>query len=131
MHNRIKNLPLELQEHIYQYFWSNKFYKVLIEIKNIIDLDYNVNKFVTKNYNNITSNKSNYKKLNKLIEKISNNQGKMLLCRYNNLNLRFCNKSYIQNVCSGIRNDYIYIAPILICKSNYLRYQMLFYLKSL
>ena len=131
--SKINNLPNELQDHIYGYYWSYNFYKVLDEIKNIFLLDDKINNFISKYGNNVIKQNNNYyyKKFNTLIKKITHNKGKMLLCKYNNLSLKYCNINYIDKICSDIKNDYKYIAPILVSKSNYLRYQVFYYLKSL
>lgn len=128
-----KNLPYELQDKIYQYYWSYVHYNILNEIKEIIFLDKKINNFIKRYDNNIIKKNNNYyyKQFNFLIKEITCNKGKMLLCKYNNLSLRYCTTNYINNVCSNINDDYKYIAPILICKSYHLRYYVLHYLKSL
>jgi len=131
--DKINMLPYELQEHIYQYYWSNIYLDVLNEIKSITALDKKINTFINKYKNNIIKENNNfyYREFNNLIRKITYNKGKMLLCNYNNLSLRNCNIKYINNICSTIRDDYKYIAPILISKSNFMRYDTFQYLKSL
>jgi hypothetical protein len=131
--DKINMLPYELQDHIYQYYWSNIYLNVLNELKDIIILDKKINNFINKYQNNIIKENNNfyYKKLNDSIRKITHNKGKILLCKYNNLSLRNCNIEYIYNICSTISDNYKYIAPILICKSNFMRYNVLYYLKSL
>ena len=128
---KINSLPNELEEYIYTYYWSNIFFEVLTELKNIVFLDQQINYFIDRNNNLLKGNNYYYKKYNYLIKKITNNRGKMLLCKYNNLNLKYCNIKYINTICSSINNDYKYIAPFLICKSNFLSYQVFYYLKSL
>uniref|UniRef100_A0A6C0AYP2 Uncharacterized protein n=1 Tax=viral metagenome TaxID=1070528 RepID=A0A6C0AYP2_9ZZZZ len=131
--DKINMLPYELQEHIYQYYWSNIYLDVLNEIKSITALDTKINIFINKYQNNIIKENNNfyYRKFNDSIRKITHNKGKMLLCNYNNLSLRNCNIKYIFNICSTIRDDYKYIAPVLISKSNFMRYNVYQYLKSL
>lgn len=133
IYENIKNLPDELQDKIYQYYWTYIYYNVLNEIKEIIYLEQKINNFIKRYENNIVkeNNYYYYKKFNNLIKNITPNKGKMLLCKYNNLNLQYCTTNYINNICSNINNNYKYIAPILICKSNHLRYHILHYLKSL
>lgn len=129
----INNLPIELQDYIYRYYWSNIFFKVLSELNDIKLLDNKINIFIKRYGNNILKHNNNYyyRQFNNLIEKITNNRGKMLFCKYNNLSLKHSNINYISSVCSSINVNYKYIAPILICNSTFLRYEIFYYLKSL
>jgi hypothetical protein len=133
INDNIKLLPNELQDNIYQYYWSYVYSNIVNELNEIIILDKQINIFVQRYENNIVkeNNKFYYKKFNNLIKNITHNKGKILLCKYNNLSLQYCNMDYIYNICSNISNDYKYIAPILLCKSNTMRYQVIYYLKSL
>lgn len=134
IYENIKNLPDVLQDKIYQYYWTYIYSNVLNEITDTILLDKQINNFIDRYGNNVIKKHNNfyYRKFNKLIkENITYDKAKMLLCKYNNLNLKYCDENYIYNICSSINSDYQYIAPILICRSNELRYQVFHYLKSL
>lgn len=132
IHN-IKKIPLELQIKIFQYYYSYLHNEIMNEIKNIYILENKITKFI-KNYVNSLIKENNlyyYKKFNDNIKKISHNNGKILLCKINNLKLGYCNLDYINKICYDIKDDYKYIAPILIYSSGINRYYMKSYLTSL
>lgn len=129
----IKKLPLELQIKIFQYYYSYLHNEILNEIKNIYILENKITNFI-KHYGNSLIKENNlyyYKKFNNAIKEISHNNGKILLCKINNFKLGYCNLEYINKICYDIKNDYKYIAPILICSSGINRYYMKNYLTGL
>lgn len=129
----IKKLPLELQIKIFQYYYSYLHNEIINEIKNIYILENRITKFIN-NYGNSLIKENNlyyYKKFNDDIKKISHNNGKILLCKINNFKLGYCNLVYINKICYDVKDNYKYIAPILICSSGINRYYMKNYLSKL
>ena len=129
----IKKMPLELQIKIFQYYYSYLHNELLTEIKSIYILENKITNFITKYKHSFVRehNLYYYRQFNKCIKDISHNNGKILLCKVNNLNLRHCTLDYINKICYDIKEDYKYIAPILICYSGMNRYYMKSYLSGL
>jgi len=129
----IKNMPLEIEIKIFNYYYSDLYDKVLNEIKSIHILEDKINIFIKK-YSNSLIKENNlyyYRQFNNFIKQISHNNGKILLCKINNFNLGYCNLDYIDKICHNINCDYKYIAPILIYTSGINRYSMCYYLSTL
>lgn len=83
---------MESQDYIYyKYYWRNFLLKVLSEFENIKLLDNKINIFIDIFGNNIFDQNNNHysRQFNHLIKKITHNRGKVLLCKYDNLSLRF------------------------------------------
>ena len=126
-------LPEEIQEKIFQYYYSYLHKELLNEIKSVYHLERDIVNFINKDKKSLLyeSNLEHYRKFNNLIKDITHNRGKMLLCKINNLKLRYSNLDYIHNICYDIKEDYKYIAPILISSDDINRYHIKHFLSSL
>ena len=130
---KVLMLPEEIQIKIFQYYYSYFHYDVINEIKNVFLLEKDIVNFIVENKKPLLheSNLKYYRKFNKLVKNISNDNGKMLLCKINNLKLKYSNLEYINNICYKMKEDYKYIAPILICIEDVNRYYIQYFLSSL
>lgn len=126
-------LPEEIQTKIFQYYYSYFHYDLINEIKNFFRLERDIINFIVQDKKSLLheSNHEHYRKFNNLIKDITRNRGKMLLCKINNLKLRYSNLEYINNICYNINEDYKYIAPILICSDYINRYHIQYFLSNL
>lgn len=125
-------LPEEIQTKIFQYYYSYFYKEILNEIKSVYHLERDIIDFIEDKKPLLhESNLEHYRKFNKLVKHISHDKGKMLLCKINNLKLKYSNLEYINNICYNINEDYKYIAPILICSDYINRYHIQYFLSSL
>jgi Zn/Cd-binding protein ZinT len=127
------NLPEEIVDQILNIYWHFNYNKVIEEINGIINLESKIYLFL-KRFSNTTIKENNlyyYKKFNTEVREITKNKGKMIFCKNNQLKLSYCNKEYIEKICKNIKEDYRYIAPLLIMNSGHLRYTVHSYLLTL
>ena len=126
--SKINKLPYEIQNNIYQYYYSFNIYKVNSEIKNIFKIEKEINNFIKRHNTSLIQKHIlvYYKKYNEQIRDIVYNKGKILLCKYNNLKLAHCNLEYVKNVCHKVNEKYKYIAPLIISNSGIYRYEALY-----
>ena len=126
-------LPEEIQTKIFQYYYSYFYKEILNEIKSVYHLERDIMNFIVEDKKPLLheSNLEHYRKFNKLVKHISHDKGKMLLCKINNLKLRYSNLEYINNICYKMKEDYKYIAPILICSDYINRYHIQYCLSNL
>jgi hypothetical protein len=120
------SLPYELKDRILQYYWNFQYNNIISEINNVIKINNEIQFFIDKHFNlNIHFHLLfYYRKYNYIIKNISTNKGLILLCKNNNLFLKFCSIKSINAITNGIKEDYRYITPLLIAKSGYQRYTM-------
>ncbi len=130
---KVLMLPDEIQTKIFQYYYSYFYKEILNEIKSVYHLERDIMNFIVEDKKPLLheSNLEHYRKFNKLVKHISHDKGKMLLCKINNLKLKYSNLEYINNICYNINEDYKYIAPILICIEDVNRYYIQYFLSSL
>ena len=130
---KVLMFPEEIQIKIFQYYYSYFHCDLINEIKNVFLLEKDIVNFIVENKKPLLheSNLKHYRKFNKLVKNISNDNGKMLLCKINNLKLKYANLEYINNICYKMKEDYKYIAPILICIEDVNRYYIQYFLSSL
>lgn len=124
---KMNELPYEIQNIIYQYYYSFNIYKINNEIKDIFRIEYQVNNFIKRHNTSLIQKYIlvYYKKYNEQIKEITYNRGKLLLCKYNKLKLAYSNLEYINNICYKINEKYKYIAPLIISNSGIYRYETL------
>lgn len=116
----INNLPIEIQDKIYKYYWSYNYKLVTDQISNVFKLEYNVLSFLKKYKNNNIQDqlKYYYKKYNYFIKDIIEDKGTFLISKVNNLKTSY----YCPDLYKNVNIDYRYIAPILISLSGVNRY---------
>lgn len=127
------NLPKEIIDQILNMYWHFTYNNVIEEINSIINLEQRIYLYL-KRFSKSTIKQNNlyyYKQFNKEVREITQNKGKILFCKNNQLRLSYCNKEYIERVCKNINEDYKYIAPLLIMNSGHLRYTVQSYLLTL
>jgi hypothetical protein len=126
----MNNLPTELQNNIWNYYWQYKYNDVVNEIKKPFNIENKAKVYLSKYFNVLNSKyKKNYmyyfKHINNEIKNIVNNKSFNLICHHNNLNMKHVNFDYITNIFKKVPEDYKYIAALFVLMSYHNRYHVL------
>ena len=101
------SLPQEIVDKILNLYWHFNYNNVIKEIDGINNLEKRIYLYL-KRFSNAPIKQNNlyyYKQFNKEVREITENKGKILLRKNNNLYLSYCNKEYIDKICKHINED--------------------------
>jgi hypothetical protein len=123
----MNKLPNPIQDIIWNHYWQFEFNNVVQVINQPYLVEYKSINFFEKYRNVLNSTyKENYKHyfkvINNNIKSVINNKGLNIICKQNNLLLRYINIDYINKVFEKVPNDYKYIAALFVLMGGHTRY---------
>ena len=122
----IYNLPDEIQDNIFRFYWKFKYNDVMYEINNLIRKDNLIFNFLIKNISVLSLKYANnyifyFNEINNFLENIYNNKGLVLISKINNLHCKGIIN--IDNYSTIFYNKYKYICyylyNVIKIKDNY------------
>ena len=122
----IYNLPDEIQDNIFRYYWKYKYNDVMYEINNLIRKDDLIFNFLIKNISVLSLKYANnyifyFNEINNFLENIYNSKGLILISKINNLHSKGIIN--IDNYSTIFYNKYKYICyylyNVIKIKDNY------------
>ena len=123
----IYNLPDEIQNNIFRFYWKYKFNDVMTEINNLITKDKTIFNFLIKNISVLSREYANnyifyFNEINDFLKNICNNKGLILISKLNELH--FKDIQNVHNYSSVFYNKYKYISyylyNVIKIKNNYI-----------
>lgn len=123
----IYNLPDEIQNNIFRFYWKYKFNNVMTEINNLITKDKTIFNFLIKNISVLSREYANnyifyFNEINDFLKNICNNKGLILISKLNDLH--FKDIQNVHNYSSVFYNKYKYISyylyNVIKIKNNYI-----------
>lgn len=123
----IYNLPDEIQNNIFRFYWKYKFNDVMTEINNLITKDKTIFNFLIKNISVLSREYANnyifyFNEINDFLKNICNNKGLILISKLNDLH--FKDIQNVHNYSSVFYNKYKYISyylyNVIKIKNNYI-----------
>ena len=127
----MNKLPSPIQDIIWNHYWQFEFNNVIQEINQPYIVEYKSIDFFAKYRNVLNSkNKQNYKHyfkvINNNIKGVINNKGLNIICKQNNLLLRYINIDYINKIFKNVPDDYKHVAALFVLMGGNNRYVTLY-----
>lgn len=123
----MNKLPSPIQDIIWNHYWQFEYNNVIREINQPYLVEYKSIDFFAKYRNVLNSkNKQNYKyyfkNINNNIKDVINNKGLNIICKQNNLLLRYINIDYINKIFKNVPDDYKHVAALFVLMGGNNRY---------